>query len=356
MKKMVRLSVVLCAVFLMVLTAGAVFAGGRQETAQAAPATLGIAIRTLTNPYQANYKVGADMYGSVTGLPVVTLTCEGSSERQVNDIRSLVARTNGNVVFMVDPNEATDVVPIGRALSEAGVYYVTWWNKPEEVNVWDYPTWVTHIAYDGISAGRYIAEELFATFSTPGRGRIIALQGMLANSIAQDRFVGLQQALADNPGVELVAFETANWDRTQAYEVTANMLSANPDIDGVWAANDNMALGALEALREAGLAGRVKVVGIDGVEEIFDAIQRGEAAATVYNDSKYQAAIGLAIALAAKNGELDVAALPREKRQFFAAAVDVNQANVDEIIRDYVQGTPEYDFTDLFGSWVRAMD
>ena len=339
----------------MLLAATSAFAGGRAEAAET-DTTLGIAIRTLTNPYQANYKVGADTFADYAGLPAVTLTCEGSSEKQVSDIRSLVARTNGNVVFMVDPNEATDVVPIGRSLEEAGVYYVTWWNKPEEVNVMDYPHWVAHIAYDGISAGYYIAEELFATFDTPGRGRIIALQGMLANSIAQDRFVGLQQALADNPGVEMVAYEAADWDRTKAYEVTANMLSANPNIDGVWAANDNMALGALEALREAGLAGQVLVVGIDGVEEVFDGIQRGEVAATVYNDSKYQAAIGLSMALAAKRGELDVASLPRERRQFFAEAVNVNQANVDEIIANYVESTPDYDYEDYFGAWVRPMD
>jgi len=341
---------VLAIAIVVLLVAVGVFAAAEEEGA----VTLGTSIRTLTNPYQANYKVGGDMFAEEVGLEHDVLTCEGSSEKQLNDIKALVAKTGGNVAFMVDPNEAPNVVPIGKALEDAGVYWVSWWNKPADVNVWDYDTWVSHIAFDGISAGEYTAEQLFESFG--GEGKIIALQGMLANSIAQDRFVGLNNILAKYPGVEMVAYEAADWDRNIAYEKTKSMLVANPDIKGVWAANDNMALGALEALRSEGLAGTVLVTGIDGVSEIFEAIQNGEAAATVYNDSKYQAGIALAIALAAKNGELDVAAMPKSQRQFFADALNVNAANVDEVVNVYVNGTPEYNFTDLFASWSRAME
>lgn len=341
---------VLAIAIVVLLVAVGVFAAAEEEGA----VTLGTSIRTLTNPYQANYKVGGDMFAEEVGLEHDVLTCEGSSEKQLNDIKALVAKTGGNVAFMVDPNEAPNVVPIGKALEDAGVYWVSWWNKPEDVKVWDYDTWVSHIAFDGISAGEYTARELFESFG--GEGKIIALQGMLANSIAQDRFVGLNNILAEYPGVEMVAYEAADWDRNIAYEKTKSMLVANPDIKGVWAANDNMALGALEALRSEGLAGTVLVTGIDGVSEIFEAIQNGEAAATVYNDSKYQAGIALAIALAAKNGELDVASMSKEQRQFFADALNVNAANVDEVVNVYVNGTPDYNFTDLFASWSRAMN
>lgn len=336
---------------LILFVSTAVFAAGDKDIGQTV--VLGTSIRTLANPYQANYKAGGDIFAGEVGLEHCVLTCEGSSEKQLNDIKALVARTGGNVVFMLDPNEAPNVVPVGKALDDAGVYWVSWWNKPDEINVWDYETWVSHIAFDGISAGEYTAQELINSFG--GKGKIIALQGLLANSIAQDRFVGLNNVLALNPDVELVAYEAADWDRTIAYEKVKSMLVANPDIDGVWAANDNMALGALEALRSEGLAGKVLVTGVDGVAEIFEAIQNGEAAATVYNDSKYQAGIALAIALAAKNGELDVASMPKEKRQFFADALNVNKDNVDEVVNVYVNGTPEYDFEDLFASWSREM-
>lgn len=355
-----RSVVVLSLIVVSLFAASMVFASGQKEGAAPAKASsateLGIAIRTLTNPYQANYKVGAEMFAKTVGLNAVVLTCEGSSEKQVNDIKSLVAKTGGDVVFFIDPNEATDCVAISKALDDAGVYFVTWWNKPEDLKVWDSKYWVAHISYDGLSAGEFMATELFKTFKTPNKGKFIALQGMLANSIAQDRFKGMQNAVKANPGVKLVAYEAADWDRSKAYEKTKNLLVANPDIEGVWAANDNMALGALEALRDAGLAGKVKVVGCDGVDEMFDAIKKGEAAATVYNDAKYQAGIGLSIALAAKNGKIDVASLPKKNRQFFAGAVNVNAANVDEILATYVNGTPKYDYSDYFGGFVRVME
>lgn len=337
---------------LMALSTG-LFAAGQQEGGSG-EATLGTAIRTLQNPYQANYKVGGDLYAAEAGgLEHVVLTCEGSSEKQLNDIKALVAKTGGDMVLMVDPNEAPNVVPIGRAMEDAGVYWVSWWNKPEEVKVMDYPHWVAHISYDGLGGGEFTAQALVDAIG--GEGKIIALQGMLANSVAQDRFQGLQNVLAKNPKVELVAYEAADWDRSIAYDKTMSMLVANPDIKGVWAANDNMALGALEALRSKGLAGKVLVTGLDGVEEIFTAIENGEAAATVYNDSKYQAGIAHALAMAAYKGDLDVKSLPAEKRQFFAEAVNVDASNVKEVVDVYVNGTPDYDFGDLFGSWARAM-
>ncbi len=150
---------------------------------------------------------------------------------------------------------------------------MSWWNKPENVKAWDYPHWVAHEAFDGISAGEFAANVLFKKMG--GKGKIVAIKGMLANSIAIDRYKGLENMLAKNPNIKLVASDTAEWDRTKAFEKMKSFLVANPDIGGVWAANDNMALGALEALRAAGLAGKVLVTGCDGISEMLDAIAAG---------------------------------------------------------------------------------
>ena len=318
--------------------------------------SLGLAIRSLEDPYHADVAAGGEMFAVSVGYPQVILTCEGSSEKQFNDIKALVARTGGNVVFYIDPNESTNCVPIAKALEEAGVYFVTFWNKPEDLKVWDYPHWVSHINYDGVADGQYIATELFKTFKTPNKGKIIAIQGMLGNTTANERWEGLLRALKANPDVEMVAYEAADWVRAKAFEKASNMLVAHPDIDGVWAADDNSAMGALEALRGAGLAGKVKVCGVDGIEEMIRAIAKGEACATRFADPKWQGGEGLSIALAAKEGKINVSSLPKEKRQFFANAVSVNADNVDEFINTYLEGTPKYDWTDYWGRWVRGME
>ncbi len=342
-----------CAFAVAVLLAAVVFQAG---AGAADGPTLGVAIRTLSSPYMVSYTLGGEIYSKETGLPMVILSCEASSEKQVNDIKALVARTQGNVIFVIDPNEQTDALPIARALEESGVYFSTWWNKPDDLMVWDFPHWVTHMSYDGVGAGRFMGEELFASFKTPYKGKFIGLGGMLANNAARDRRQGLEEAMAKHPGVELVGYETANWDRNQAYEKTKSMLIANPDIDGIWAANDDMALGALEALRERGLVGTVKVTGADGVDEVFEAIKKGEIVATVYNDSKYQSVISLSHALAAKEGRLKVEDLPRDRRQFYVSAINVNQQNVHEIEETYIKNTPDYKSNDFFARWVRPME
>jgi ribose transport system substrate-binding protein len=342
------LSGLLCASFLLAGTQ-------RAFPASNDSVTLAISIRTLSNPYQANYKVGAEAFGKLVGLPVDVLTTEANSEKGLTDIKSEVARTGGNVVFFIDPNQATDDVAIAKILDRAGVYFVTWWNKPADVKVWDYPHWVAHISFDGVAAGYYTANELFKTFKNPGQGKIVALQGLLANTPAAERFQGLQKAISEKPGVQLVQWVAADWDRTKAYNDTKAMLIAHPDIDGVWCANDDMAMGSIQALKEAGLAGKVLVTGTDGIGEMFDAIKSGLAAATVMNDAKYQAGLGLAMSLAAKQGKLDVASQPQKYRQFEIPAVNVNRENVDQIVKEYITNTPQYDFSNFYARWSVAI-
>lgn len=175
---------------------------------------------------------------------------------------------------------------------------------------------------------------------------------MLANTTAIDRFKGMQNVLAKYPGIKMVAQDTGEWDRSKAFEKAKSFLVANPDITGIWAANDNMALGALEALRANGLAGKVMVTGVDGIPEMLAAVEKGEAAATVLNDSFWQGGIGLSLAYAAKTGKIDLKNTPKEKRQYFAKAIEVDQSNVKDILN---RGTPKYDWNDYYANYVRAM-
>jgi ribose transport system substrate-binding protein len=324
--------------------------GGEKE-ADEGKTTLVVCIRGLDNPYHANYAVGAQELGKKLGLPVDVLTSEANSQKQFADLRAEIAKTGGNMVASVDPNEAPDVVAIAKMLEEAGVYWVNWWNKPPDVKVTDYPHWVSHVAFDAVGQGYYNAVELFKTFDTPYEGDIIAIQGMLANNAAIGRFQGLNDALEEHPGVNLLQWETAEWDTTKAYNITKSLLAAYPDVDGVWAANDNMAMGAIQALKEAGLAGDVFVCGTDGNPEAFDAIKAGTMISTEFQDSRYQAQFGLSMALAAKNGELDVESLPTKYRSWLIPGVKVNRDNVDEFVKEYLDKMPEYDLSDFFANW-----
>ena len=122
---------------------------------------------------------------------------------------------------------------------------------------------------------------------------------------AIERKAGLMQALEANPDVKLLDLQVANWSATEALEKTNAWLTQFGDeITGVWAANDDMALAAVEALRADGRAGKVPVTGIDGIQLAVEAILAGEMAGTVSWDPYWQGGMGLSIGYHAKTGEL----------------------------------------------------
>ncbi|MFY9303745.1 MAG: substrate-binding domain-containing protein, partial [Atribacterales bacterium] len=152
-----------------------------------------------------------------------------------------------------------------------------------------------------------------------------------------------------------VGWQAADWEKTKAYNQVSNALIANPDIKAIWCANDAMAIGALEALRARELIGKVPVSGVDGIPEMITAIKNGEAVATVSWDGFWQGGMGLSIPLAVKQGKIKIEELPENKREWIAESILITQENIDWYIENYVEGTPEYDWNDYWGKWVRGI-
>src|SRR3954453_6247514 len=161
-----------------------------------------------------------------------------------------------------------------------------------------------------------------------GKGGIEALGGILSNIPAIDRKKGLDMALAANPDVKLLDFQVANWQATEALAKTNAWLTQyGDDIKGIWAANDDMALAAVEALRADGRAGKVPVTGIDGIQLAVEAILKGEMAGTVAWDPYWQGGMGLSIGCQAKTGKFDPAKEGHEHREFYGTGVTITAEN-----------------------------
>ena len=254
-------------------------------------------IRSLSNPYHATWNKGGAAFAKSVGADYVTLVTEGNSEKGVADIKAILAKTGGNCVINVDPNDSPDARPIVEACKAAGAYVVTQWNKPNDLHPWDFdPNYVAHISFSGVPYGKAMAEALFKAMG--GKGGIVALGGIEFNVPAIERKKGLDQALAANPDVKLLDFQVANWQAEAAHDKMAAWLTQFGDnIKGVWAANDDMGLAAVEALRAEGKAGKVPVTGIDGIKLAVEAIIKGEMAGTVAWDPYWQGGMGLSIGL-----------------------------------------------------------
>jgi ribose transport system substrate-binding protein len=306
-------------------------------------------IRSLSNPYHATWNKGGAAFAKAAGAEYVTLVTEGNSEKGIADIKAILAKTGGNCVINVDPNDSPDARPIVEAVKAAGATVVTQWNKPNDLHPWDFdPNYVAHISFSGVPYGKAMAETLIKAMG--GKGGIVALGGIESNVPAIERKAGLQQALKENPGVELLDLQVANWQATEALEKTNAWLTQFGDkIGGIWAANDDMGLAAVEALRADGRAGKVPVTGIDGIQLAVEAILKGEMAGTVAWDPFWQGGMGLSIGYHAKTGKFDPSKEPKEHREFYGKGVIITAENAQSFYDKNIKSEPTLDWEDIWG-------
>lgn len=304
--------------------------GGAAASGSCDPADVKLVgqVRNESNPYEASWLDGGDAFAESVDLTQERLTYDADSTKQQEQISQLLAGDTECLVMNILPNGDSDTPPIVEGAQEAGAYLVTQWNKPADLNVEDYDQWLSHITYNGVESGKQIGDALAEAIG--GSGGIIALQGILDTGAAKDRFAGLEESLAANPDVELLDDQTANFSRAEALDVTKTLLTKHgDDVKGIWAANDDMALGALEALQQAGRTD-VAVVGIDAVPDALTAIQDGTMTATVSSDGPWQGGIGLAIGYCVATGEMSVDDIAAEDRAWFAEQFLIDEGNVTE--------------------------
>jgi ribose transport system substrate-binding protein len=340
----VRVFTVIFPLLLLLSLSGAVLA---QDASTCEEIQYITSVRTLSNEYWANWVQGAEWWAERNGVSDshTIVTDEGDTQVQVSTIEQLVAEADGCVVINVTPTTSSAAESIVEAVEEAGGVVVTQWNKPEDLTPFDYDNWISHISYNGVTGGYLIAVDLFEAMG--GEGNVVALQGILDTSAAQERFEGLQLALEEYPDITLLDDQPADFSRQAAQEVMEALLVQYGDqIDGVWTANDNMGLGALEALRARGLAGTIPIVGIDAVSEAIEAISFGDFTASALQDAYWQGGVGLEIGRQAIMGELVVADMPDEQRSFYAVQTIINADNVE----DYLSGVEadDLDWSDPF--------
>lgn len=288
-------------------------------------------MREIAQPYHANVDKGGRMFAAWAGLApnYVLQLNQGDSAKQVSLMRGLLTTNAQCTVFNVEPNSDPVIKPMVDTANRSGAWIVTHWAHGPGLHPFDgNPQWIAHVAVNSVEAGVAISRALVDAIG--GKGGIVALQGRLDTDPARKRYAGLQQVLKSQPGVQLLDQQSANWDRTAAFPVMQTWLAKyGAQIKAVWAANDDMALGALEALRAAGRAGKVPVVGVDGIPEAIDAVGKGEMVATVSSDAYYQGSIGLAMGVCVLTGQTPPPATwPREKREFYLKLQLITKDNV----------------------------
>ncbi|NLU71418.1 sugar ABC transporter substrate-binding protein [Streptomyces sp. HNM0575] len=307
--------------------------------------------RGLSNEYYVAVDAGARAFAKSQGLKrkYQWIASDGDSSKQLSQIQSILAKGGKCVVLNVDPNESSVLPAIVKAVDKSGAWLVTQWNRPAGLSPErSSPHWVAHMSVDGVPQGYETAKALFKSMG--GKGSIVALQGILDNPPAKERYKGLKKALKEYPGIKLLSSQTAEWDRTKGQNVTQNYLTKyGKKIDGVWAASDSMGLGALGAVKNAGREGQVEIASVDGLAETVHKVQDPSTGyvATTQSSAVPQGGFGLSIGFAAATGKINPAKESRERRSFYLKPKPIiTRANASSV--PPATDTSRFHFKDLW--------
>ncbi|MBF0707318.1 MULTISPECIES: ribose ABC transporter substrate-binding protein RbsB [Bacillales] len=228
---------------------------------------IGLSVSTLNNPFFVSMKDGVEAEAKENGMDVVVVDAQNDAAKQINDVEDLIQQ--GVDVLLINPTDSAAISTAVQSANSLGIPVVTLDRSAEKGDV------ATLVSSDnekgGEMAGEFLVEQL-------GEGAKVAeLEGVPGASATRERGQGFHN-IADEK-LDVVAKQTANFDRTEGLNTMENLLQGNPDIKAVFAHNDEMALGAIQAIQSSGKD--VLVVGFDGNEDAINSIKDGKLSATV---------------------------------------------------------------------------
>ena len=265
----------LVAALVAVLVSVSVFAGEKKD-----PKTMRIGYLTMDrNNVFLNLLTDAVVAEAKRqGVQLVVLDGENRAEKQVAQMENLIAQFYDGIILNACSYEGlTNGV---AAAHREGIPVIT-----VNQTVSNQDLCVAYVGSDAVESGRLQGEQI--RNMTGGKGRIVVLHGTMGAEPEINRKKGLMQGL-EGGDFTIVASNTANWQNDQAMRVVENWMQANLDFDIVAAQNDNMAMGALKAVEDAGNADKIRVWGIDAIADACQAVKDGRLAGTVFQDAKGQ--------------------------------------------------------------------
>ncbi len=238
---------------------------------------IGYLVPTLENPFFVNMTNGAK---SKSNSKLEVLVQASPDELKQNQIIENYITQGVDAICVVPINSETIIPAIIKA-NKAGIPVI---NVDNKINMESANKQGAKIAFyigsdnfdGGKLAGQFIIERL------KGKGKVAILEGVAGNDAAIKRKGGFMKAISDTKDIQVVASQAADWNRQKANDIFQAILTANPDLKAVFACNDEMALGAIAAMKNKGIdLNTIVVVGFDAVDEAIKAVELGELNATI---------------------------------------------------------------------------
>jgi len=270
-------------------------AGGPPADGSAKP-RIALIMKSLANEFFSTMAAGAEAHQSEHSdqydLIVNGIKDERDLSRQVSLVEEMVG--SGVDAIVIAPADSKALVPVLRRAQEQGVTIVNIDNRLDADVLQEEGIRIPFVGPDNREGARKVGEHLAGQLS---RGdSVCVLEGIRTSFNGQQRREGFQVAM-DAAGITIVDSQSAEWEMSKANTVAASMLSEHPEAKAILAANDSMALGAIAAVRSAGRAGEVLVVGFDNISAVQDAIREGKMLATADQHGDQLAVFGIEAAL-----------------------------------------------------------
>lgn len=249
--------------------------------------TIAVLTKNQTNPYFQAVRVGAETAAKALNAKVIQYipTKPDSIPEQLSQVEDVIVKKPDAIVFI--PVDYKAMVPAVEKINEAKIPVVNITDRVASGKL------VAYVGADDYNLGLATARNLLKAMG--GKGNVIILEGVKGSLTNTDRVRGFNEALKEFPSVKLLAAQPANYQRLQALQVMENLMQSHPQIDGVLAANDAMAVGALEAIEGAGR--KALVVGINGSKEAVELIKSGKLLASGDFNGFIQGCLGTEIAV-----------------------------------------------------------
>jgi ABC-type sugar transport system substrate-binding protein len=253
--------------------------------------TVALALSTLNNPFFVDMKSGAQQAADKAGIDLLVADAQDDAAKQLDQINNFVTQQVNAI--LVNPVDEAAVVPAVQKANQADIPVLALDRATSGGDI------ETLIASNNAQGGEMAGRELIKLVGT---GDVVQLEGIPGTSAARDRGQGFESVLKTQDSVRVVASQKADFDRAEGLDVMQNLYQAHPEIKGVFAQNDEMALGAVKALgSKAGKS--IVIVGFDGEQEALQAVDKGHMNATILQHPDRMAEIGVTNAVKVMNGE-----------------------------------------------------
>ncbi|MEN8162539.1 MAG: substrate-binding domain-containing protein [Acidobacteriota bacterium] len=236
--------------------------------------TIAFVPKALNSPFWADMEQAAQREAESQGVRLISLAAERETdvERQYQIIENLIQQKVDAILLA--PSGSKELVPAIRKANDAGIPVFLLDTRIDQAAAESVGAQVfTYIGSDnfegGVVAGRALASKL------GGQGEVAVIEGISGHETADQRRLGFLSGIESHPGIQVVSSQTANWERARAYTVAENLLQAHPNIVAIFAANDEMALGALEAVDSARKLDHISLIGFDAIPDALTNIRSG---------------------------------------------------------------------------------